>query len=321
MMDVTETLPIARYRFIARSERDLVLPDYAGSLLRGVFGAALRRLVCVTGGQRCSSCTLYRRCLYPAIFETPPRPTSLEQQFSQVPNPYIVEPPPFGTRVALKGQHLHFHMVLAGEPVIAQLPLLISAWQLAFRQGLGPQRVRLQLEQVQWCAQDQTVHDVWTADTNRVVAHRPSLKITTPPPDGATVRLNVTTPLRLQHQGKPLGPDALNVRTLLLAAMRRASLMLELHVGIRLSTGAQALLTLAEHMQDQREALRWCDWTRYSSRQRQEMVLGGVVGLWTLHAPTWSHAWPWLWLGQWLHLGKNATMGMGQYTVEVVPCF
>jgi CRISPR/Cas system endoribonuclease Cas6 (RAMP superfamily) len=25
---------------------------------------------------------------------------------------------------------------------------------------------------------------------------------------------------------------------------------------------------------------------------------------------------PWLWLGQWLHAGKNATMGLGKYRLE-----
>jgi CRISPR/Cas system endoribonuclease Cas6 (RAMP superfamily) len=28
--------------------------------------------------------------------------------------------------------------------------------------------------------------------------------------------------------------------------------------------------------------------------------------------------WPWLWLGQWLHIGKNATMGMGGYTMDII---
>ena len=64
--------------------------------------------------------------------------------------------------------------------------------------------------------------------------------------------------------------------------------------------------------------LHWFDWVRYSSRQKQEMTLGGVLGRWTLHGPTdaLASAWPWLWLGQWLHAGKNATMGMGAFSME-----
>ena len=35
-------LPIARYRFTARLRQGVRLPDYAGSLLRGQFGAGER---------------------------------------------------------------------------------------------------------------------------------------------------------------------------------------------------------------------------------------------------------------------------------------
>jgi hypothetical protein len=46
------------------------------------------------------------------------------------------------------------------------------------------------------------------------------------------------------------------------------------------------------------------------------MTLGGVVGTWTLRGDL-APLLPWLWLGQWLHAGKNATMGMGRYTLAL----
>jgi hypothetical protein len=48
------------------------------------------------------------------------------------------------------------------------------------------------------------------------------------------------------------------------------------------------------------------------------MTLGGVLGQWHLHGPTeaLAAAWPWLWLGQWLHVGKNATFGLGGYALS-----
>lgn len=57
-------------------------------------------------------------------------------------------------------------------------------------------------------------------------------------------------------------------------------------------------------------ALQW--WTRFSSRQQQEKTLGGVTGDWTLEGEL-TELLPWFWLGQWLHVGKNATMGMGMH--------
>lgn len=96
---------------------------------------------------------------------------------------------------------------------------------------------------------------------------------------------------------------------------RRVALVLDFHAQ-QAQWGEQvpAVATLAERLGDQR-TLQWFDWVRYSSRQQQEMALGGVVGSWQLNGPADAIAgiWPWLWLGQWLHVGKNATMGLGGY--------
>jgi len=128
--------------------------------------------------------------------------------------------------------------------------------------------------------------------------------------------LHLHAPLRLQHQGHALPAGKLDARTLLIHLTRRVQLVLQFHAGITgLDAAASQAITAAATLQDDK-ALRWLDWTRYSSRQQQEMTLGGVVGTWRLHGTPEAIATvaPWLWLGQWLHVGKNATMGLGGYT-------
>ncbi len=114
-------LPVARYHFSFRMQDELRLPEYSGSLLRGNFGAALRRTACMTGAPECAPCPLYRTCPYPAIFETPAPATHSLQRFSQVPNPYVIEPPPIGTRYVPAGEIISFAMVLVGR-ALDQLP-------------------------------------------------------------------------------------------------------------------------------------------------------------------------------------------------------
>jgi hypothetical protein len=131
------------------------------------------------------------------------------------------------------------------------------------------------------------------------------------------VTLKFHTPLRLQHQGKPLRADQLDPHAVVAAVARRAALVLEFHARQpQWGPLARDVAHLANSLTDSRE-LQWFDWTRYSSRQKQEMTLGGLLGQWTLHGSTDAIAqiWPWLWLGQWLHVGKNATMGLGAYTL------
>jgi hypothetical protein len=300
-------LPITRYRFTARLAADLRLPAYAGSLLRGVFGAALRHTTCMTGLPACPECPLWRSCPYPALFETPPQPTQFAQRFTQVPSPYVIEPPASGARELSAGEPLVWHMVLIGEPTLGQLPLIVHAWERALRHGLGPRRVTGELLTVE-CID--SAGDLRTApDTDPGAEAAP-----------ARVSLHFHTPLRLQHQGQALRPDQLDARTLLSQMLRRTNLVLDLHLGIRPAPfDASALLAaVVPTLADDRSGLRWRDWPRYSGRQQQEMNLGGVVGVWTLTGALGPFL-PWLRLGQWLHLGKSTVMGLGGYQLEVHP--
>ena len=321
---LTNGLPIARYRFTATLRTGLRLPGYAGSLLRGQFGAALRQVACMTRQPTCVACPLLRTCPYTRVFEAPPPAAEhAQQKFSNIPNAYVVEPPLATPSLAptdlQAGDTLTFQMVLAGE-AIAQLPLIVFAWQRALAHGLTRERTVADLQLVEWVDADGACHGIWQAGAPVLQQHMATINV--PPGSAAApttgITLHIHTPLRLQHQGHPLRPDKLSPRALVAALARRVALVLEFHAG-QPEWGAQvpALVQLAETLHDVRD-LHWHDWTRYSSRQQQEMTLGGVLGSWTLRGSPEALCalWPWLWLGQWLHVGKNATMGMGGYTLQ-----
>jgi hypothetical protein len=305
-------LPVARYCFTFRMQDDLRLPEYAGSLLRGQFGASLRGIACMTGLPECKPCPLYRTCPYPAIFEAPAPPAHVLQRFSQVPNAYVIEPPPLGFRRIDAGERVSFHIVLVGR-ALTQLPLITYAFERAFERGLGRLRARGCLEDIV-LGRPSAPQSVWDAERSSVRSHDHALTIPELTQIG-TIRLMITTPLRLQNQGHPIAPDKLTPRTLVTALLRRASLLFELHADMPpVGTEARRLASAAERLTDQRR-LEWKDWTRFSSRQDQKMTLGGAVGEWKL-AGDLRELLPWFWLGQWLHVGKETTMGMGMYTLE-----
>jgi hypothetical protein len=155
---------------------------------------------------------------------------------------------------------------------------------------------------------------IWDAERSRIQPHEETLTV----PrflDTSAITLKITTPLRLQSQGHPVAPENLRPRTLFTALLRRASLLFELHAGMP-PVGAESprLAAVAERLTDER-ALQWKDWTRFSSRQNRAMTLGGVIGEWKLTGDL-HELLPWFWLGQWLHVGKETTMGMGMYSLE-----
>ena len=305
-------LPLARYRFTFRMAAPLRLPHYAGSLLRGQFGAALRRVSCITGAASCEGCLLRTTCPYPAVFEAPAPETHALQRFSQIPNPYVIEPPALGTTRIEAGQALCFNLVLVGRS-LGQLPLIVVSLQRMIEQGLGSERARGTLERID-IEQDAepTWHTIWQRGDATIAPHSPTRfePLTAVAP--SAIRLVFDTPLRLQHQGQPVRPAALTPRKLVADLLRRITLLAEFHADRPgLIADAPALVRHAETL-DQQLELRWHDWSRYSSRQQQEMTLGGALGSWTLSGEL-EPLLPWLQLGQWLHIGKNATMGLGQY--------
>jgi len=304
-MTLLTTFPVSRLRLTVRATDSIRLPDHAGSQLRGAFGAAYRQLACLTRQKSCADCPITITCPYHRVFESAPPPVGHAlQRFSQVPHPYIIEPPPWGAHTVLAGDTFDFNMVLIGQ-ARHLLPLILAAWQRALAHGLGKSAGTAQLIAVHDDASEQLVYAGEGSPTRLLEgeAHIPSAQ--------SSATLEILTPLRLQNNSRPLGPDTLTPRPLLTALVRRLALLAEFHTETRWTPDFVALAQAADVVTGQAQ-LNWRDWTRYSSRQQQKMSLGGVVGTWYLSNLT-PELWLALWLGQWLHVGKNTTFGLGRY--------
>lgn len=311
-MTVTR-FPAARYRFDCVADTPLHFSEYAGSALRGAFGHALKKTVCVTRQSDCATCALYRACTYPAIFEPPAPAAHSVQKFSNIPAPHIVEPPSWGDKHYAAGDPFSFHCVVIGR-ALTHLPLIVHAWQRALAGGVGPGDGRAHVARIHHCLPELD-RCVYRIEDGELLAHDATLPDAPPVP--ASVQLHFSTQLRLQYQGTPLRVETITAQRLLVGVVKRAALLSEFHVGKPLALDFALLANAARQMQDTR-TLRWRDWTRRSSRQQQEMKLGGVIGSWQLHGDL-APFWPYLHLGQWLHVGKNASFGLGQYTLQTPP--
>jgi hypothetical protein len=302
--------PIARYRFVFTAQSRIRLPEYAGSMLRGAFGHALRGAACMTREPSCPACPLYATCPYTRIFEPPPPPAHALQQFSAVPAPYVIEPPPWGARVYLPGEELVFGMTLFGQ-ALEKLALIVFAWQRAFKRGVGQGAATLRDVRLLGPHGEESVYD---AETRRITGHERHLE--TPSLSGGNFCLNFVTPLRLQENGRALPPEGVSARALLLALARRISLLAEFHAGFTPGYDFQEMNVRASGLALSGD-LRWRHWDRWSNRQKQKMALNGLTGSVRLQAvPAIFHEA--LHVGQWTHVGKNAAFGLGHYTLEAM---
>lgn len=308
---VPNPFPAMRYHVRAVVERPFQLPDFAGSTLRGLFGHALRKASCTTLLPECSACPLYRNCTYPRVFETPP-PLDAPRGYSQVPQPYVVEPPPLGARDYRPGQVLEFSFVLIG-PALADLALIVLAWQRALQAGIGKDKGTARLDFIH----NDLGELVFDRAKARILDHTQTLDLRPAPPGNQTLRVDFKTPLNLRREGAELNDQHIRVEDLFRALMRRTSQLVHLQLGQILELDFAALVKQAQQLTAHRDT-RDTSWQRWSNRQKQLMKVGGVTGRWILTGD-FSGLWPFLYLGQWLHVGKKATLGLGHYTLSDAP--
>lgn len=300
------SLPIIRYQLTFQVTEPIQLPEYAGSTLRGAFGRALRKIACMTKQTDCKGCPLYRTCPYTNIFETP-APTQHElQKFSQVPNGYIIEPPEWGEKIYFEGEKLQFSLVLFGK-LIVQLPLIAFAFKCAFEYNVGKGKAHL-LDIESFDEIEERFLSVLV--NGNIIEHHQAVEI--PEKFANNFIIEINTPLRLQENGNPLREKEITAERFFISLAKRIALLSEFH-SEALSLDFELLRNDISFIQDTK-FLRWQDWTRYSSRQDQKMKLGGVIGKWQFRnlSPLLAQL---LYIGQWLHCGKNATFGLGKYQI------
>jgi hypothetical protein len=274
----------------------------------------------MTKQTECTNCPLLQTCPYAQIFETPAPAEHRLQKFSQVPNPYLIEPPAWGEKDYQHNDLFRFDMVLIGN-AITQLPLIIFAWQRAFERGVGKGDGTAVLVGVEHINQHQQATLIYAPfdGIEQLKPHQSTIDIPeVTSVDSLTVSLQ--TPLRLQDNGHALPASKLSAQKWLNALVRRSSLLFELHSHNYTPPSVETFRQLSQYasqIQGDASHLSWKDWQRYSNRQHQTMTLGGLVGEWTLKGDL-SPFIPYLFLGQWLHVGKNAVFGLGKYTTSLL---
>lgn len=285
-------LEVAALDFRFRARQQMRMPGYMGSAWRGGFGRALRRAVCVTGLSTCPGCPFETSCVYPYLFETAPGGEGgILASYDRVPNPFVLAPPWDGGRLVPEGGEAALRLVLIGR-AIEHAGCAKQAVVEAGLRGLGPDRGSLDL--------------AWVEPV-------------TPPPIGPCpdrVEISLASPLRLVEAGRLVGPAAIRPRHLLLALLRRVSILAERHGPAPLALDYRGLKERAEAAEFSETTLRWVEWARYSGRQQALLQMGGLLGSLSLPLAGLEPFWPFLWLALWVHVGKGATMGLGAMRVS-----
>lgn len=312
---VIDSFRAAKFQLTLCATEPVRLPPLAGSTLRGGFGRAFRAIGCAASALGATTCALGERCPYHYVFETlVPPGSAILGTVPTAPRPFVLQPPVAPPAVYETGERISVGLVLIGR-AIDYLPYFVDAFDHLGRIGVGRGRGRFHLERVTTLAGDGTERTVYDGARRQLEAEATPLGAYDAPslPGGTALTVEFLTPTRLRHDGRGAAPEAFHV--LFRNVLRRVNFLNYFHCGGELLNDASDLIETASAIETMETRLTYHTWERYSARQDQRVPMGGFTGSAT-YGGDLAPFWPWLALGEWVHVGKGATFGLGRYRIS-----
>jgi len=319
-----EKFYFSRFTFSVRCKTTILLPSYAGSTLRGGFGHAFRRIICAFKGKECTACLFRGQCVYAYVFETPiPADAKIMRKYTAAPHPFILEPFTNSSKSYQEGEDFSFGLTLIGRAT-DYLPYFIYAFEELGRIGIGKGRGKYELREVTDEGGEskgnslQKKRVIYSGDTKLLTQTNPPIQwsdilINHPLPPPA-ISISFITPTRIKYKNSLT--KELEFHVFFRSLLRRISLLSYFHCNHRIDdSGFKDLIQRARDIKTVKRTLYWHEWERYSNRQKTRMKMGGFMGEITYKGKL-AEFWPYIRLGEYVHVGKGSGFGLGRYRIE-----
>lgn len=304
------TFQFYRCRFHFRSAGELYFaPFRSGNIVRGAFGSIFRKLACVPGCIDAKTCDRRATCPYARVFE--PRAARGEgpSGIADWPRPFVFRASPLDGRTIPPGEAFHFdvHLFDANDPPLSHFALAFA--ELA-REGIGPGRVRAELENV-----EQLDLDGKLITNGFQAAHPNAVHLERAPGPVRRVKVRFVTPVELKARGEVGQEPEFGV---LLSRLRdRISTLRALYGPGPLEIDFKAMGDRAAHVRMTRCEVRRQDVERRSSRTGLQHPLGGFTGE-AEYEGDLAEFLPYLHLGRWVGVGRQTVWGKGELDTAVL---
>lgn len=306
------------YRFHIQFTSEALLPEFKGSMLRGAFGHALKKVVCALRRHQCDDCLLAATCVYHFIFEaskTKPGSGPDRPRVAARPHPFVLIPPDSSQRSYGVGSIFDFRLILFGR-ANDYLPHLIYAVEQMGCHGLGRGARNGQglFKLIAVHSQDAIVYD-GASKVLQQVPSQPCLELAEPPSEAVgRVKVKLLSPLRLKQHNQ--FQDSLPFQLLIRAALRRVSTLADAYGSGEPLLDYSGLIKRAGQVQTAHNDCGWVDLKRFSNRQDSAMLMGGLLGSIDYQGDVGEFL-PLLKYCEVTHLGKQTAFGLGR--IEVAP--
>ncbi|RMG27984.1 MAG: CRISPR system precrRNA processing endoribonuclease RAMP protein Cas6 [Methanobacteriota archaeon] len=298
-------MDVARFHFLLRTQNSFGLPEFKGSTFRGKFGHVLKRTICVVDHRNCSKCALQNHCAYIYLFE------SKNERGQTVPRPFVLEPPLTRQQFFLRDKILNLNLVLIGK-AIDFLPYFIYCFERMGEEGIGQDKGHFIVQSVFAVDEAGEKHEIYNHDTQTLSTKIPRIQLEffkSRILPQATLHFYTPTDIRVNEQRV----HSLEFPQLLKSILRRYR-SLRFYHGDCSKERFEINWKAAEKIEIVHQKLEHRRFKRYSNRQKRPIALQGFTGRITYRGDL-GQFYPWLKIGELLHVGKNTVFGMGGYKI------
>ncbi len=261
-------------------EGEYRIPFFVGSMLRGVIGHALKRVMCINPSYRCEGCFALENCLYYSFYE--------EQNSAHN----------YRLGIGLKPNSLDFSLYLF-EEAIDSVAYIISTIVKAFEEiGVGKEHVKMRVASI--CFNQHCIYDGdGTVHLNRVIPNVLEIDRFC-----QEMQLQFLMPLRMKQQNKIAGKH-----------IELHALINNIHMRYCKIKGMPSRpLGYRVRGDITKSSMKFVEVQRYSNRQKTAMNLGGLMGNMTIEGLD-KQSYLYLKIGEIIGAGKQTVFGLGSYKI------
>jgi len=284
----------------------IYLSKFKGSTIRGGFGYSFRKICCINKPKKCEECELLKECIYIKIFE--PK-IFREEKVKDIPRPFVFEYPTNFKNFFDIDEILKFNFIIFGD-AIDYFPYFLLSFIDLGNEGLGSTREKFIVEKVEQIYPCKKVIFKNT-DPNIKLLEKKEIKLVKKS-DLKTLKIRFITPLKLKYEGKLISYPEFHI--FIKGILRRILLLLKYWCGFDEKIEFDEIIEKAKEVKISECNLKWFDYERYSTRQREKIKHGGIIGEIEYKGNIGDFL-PLIEIGSHIHIGKNTSFGLGKYVI------
>ncbi|WP_418186829.1 CRISPR system precrRNA processing endoribonuclease RAMP protein Cas6 [Aliarcobacter lanthieri] len=256
-------------------------PYFLGSQLRGAFGYALKKVVCINPSYECNDCFASSSCLFYQFYEEKNAFHKFRFDFHLAQNSYIFD----------------YYLF---DSATKDLPYILSAFiKMLKENGLGKDKIKYE-------DFDIFINDELATKQGNIKIPKDFIKVLEIGDIKENIELVLVTPLRIKKDNRFLRSDEIELENLINSIYQRQLQLL-----------GKPFRKFPYQIQGEiiEKNISYKELTRASNRQKTTMNIGGLIGIMTIKNLN-KECYEVLRVGELIALGKQTVFGLGKIRIK-----